>query len=175
MHDRALVLKEELRCAAAVAAARLTLAGWDLLELLMVSQATAYPEHFELHRDGDKWRWINRPLGIDQHFTFGDPATLPYQPMEYITRQCQGDFCLIDQRDNNLWMDAGIATAQADWSLDFDIGMNFMEWHGPVPLAHELGVFERRPQIHAQPAYSGSPVRRLNWDDDGQSAPRYLA
>ena len=25
-------------------------------------------------------------------------------------------------------------TAQADWSLDFDIGMNFFEWHGPVPL-----------------------------------------
>ncbi len=25
--------------------------------------------------------------------------------MEYITRQCQGDFCLLDQRDGDLWMD----------------------------------------------------------------------
>ena len=50
--------------------------------------------------------------------------------MEYITRQSQGDFCILDQRDGNLWMDAGMVTTQADWSLDFDIGMNFMEWHG---------------------------------------------
>jgi hypothetical protein len=140
----------------------MTLAGWDLLELLMVSKATSYPEHFELTRDGDKWHWINRPLGIDDRFTFGDIATLPYGPMEYITRQSQGDFCLLDQRDGNLWMDAGIVTTQADWSLDFDIGMNFMEWHGPVPLAHQLGVFERALKFMLN-LQQGSPTRRLNW------------
>jgi dimethylamine monooxygenase subunit A len=160
MVDRALVLKEDpLRCQSLP---HMTLAGWDLLELLMVSQATAYPEHFELHRDGDAWRWINRPLGIDDSFTFGDLSTLPYGPMEYITRQSQGDFCLLDQRDGNLWMDAGIVTTQADWSLDFDIGMNFFEWHGPVPLAHELGVFERALKFMLN-LRQGSPVRRLNW------------
>ena len=140
----------------------MTLAGWDLLELLMVSKATSYPEHFTLERDGDQWHWINRPLGIDDRFTFGDVATLPYGPMEYITRQSQGDFCLLDQRDGNLWMDAGIVTTQADWSLDFDIGMNFMEWHGPVPLAHQLGVFERALKFMLN-LRQGSPTRRLNW------------
>ena len=82
--------------------------------------------------------------------------------MEYITRQCQGDFCLLDQRDDNLWMDAGMVTTQADWSLDFDIGMNFMEWHGPVPLAHELGVFDRALKFLLN-LQQGRPVRRLNW------------
>jgi dimethylamine monooxygenase subunit A len=160
MAERALVLKEDpLRCQALP---HMMLAQWDLIELLMTAMSDDYPEHFTLERDGDRWHWINRPLGIDQHFTFGDPATLPYQPMEYITRQCQGDFCLIDQRDNNLWMDAGIATAQADWSLDFDIGMNFMEWHGPVPLAHELGVFDRALKFLLN-LQQGRPVRRLNW------------
>ena len=24
-----------------------------------------------------------------------------------------------------------------------NLGMSFHEWHGPVPLAHELGVFDR--------------------------------
>ena len=38
--------------------------------------------------------------------------------------------------DGNLWLDAGMVTTQADWSLDFDLGMNFLEWHAPVPLAH---------------------------------------
>ena len=27
-----------------------------------------------------------------------------------------------------------MVTTQADWSLDFDVGMTFKEWHGPVPL-----------------------------------------
>ena len=160
MADRALVLKEDpLRCQSLP---HMTLAGWDLLELLMTSLAGSYPEHFILAREGDNWHWVNRPLGIDERFTFGDLATLPYGPMEYITRQVQGDFCILDQRDGNLWMDAGMVTTQADWSLDFDIGMNFFEWHGPVPLAHEIGVFERALKFMLN-LRQGSPVRRLNW------------
>jgi len=160
MRDRALVLKEDpTRCQALP---HMMLAQWDALELIMTSLARDYPEHFTLERNGDDWLWINRPLKIENKFRFGDAATLPYEPMEYITRQCQGDFTLSDQRDNNLWMDAGIATAQADWSLDFDVGMNFMEWHAPVPLAHEAGVFDRALKFLLALQY-GKPVRRLNW------------
>ena len=160
MHDRALVLKEDpLRCQALP---HMMAAQWDTLELLMEKQAEGFPELFTLTKNGNLWRWINRPLNIDQNFTFGDPSTLPYEPMEYITRQAQGDFCIIDQRDGNLWMDAGMATTPADWSLDFDIGMNFMEWHGPVPLAHQIGVFERALKFLLN-LQQGRPVRRLNW------------
>lgn len=160
MRDRALVLAEDpLRCQALP---HMMSAQWDVLELLMTSMAEAYPKHFTLNRHGDEWHWINRPLRIEDKFRFGDATTLPYEPMEYITRQCQGDFAVLDQRENNLWMDAGIATSQADWSLDFDIGMNFMEWHGPVPLAHEIGVFDRALKFLLN-LQQGKPVRRLNW------------
>lgn len=160
MRDRALVLKEDpLRIQALP---HMMLAQWDLLELLMTSMARDYPEHFTLERNGDDWHWINRPLNIENRFRFGDPSTLPYEPMEYITRQCQGDFTILDQRQNNLWMDAGIATSQADWSLDFDIGMNFMEWHAPVPLAHQAGIFDRALKFLLALQF-GKPVRRLNW------------
>ena len=170
MHDRALVLKEDpLRCQALP---HMMAAQWDTLELLMEHQAQDYPEHFTLEKNGDRWRWINRPMGIDDTFTFGDPSTLPYPPMEYITRQAQGDFCIVDQRDNNLWMDAGMVTTQADWSLDFDIGMNFMEWHGPVPLAHQIGVFDRALKFLLQPA-AGQADAAPELDDDDQSAPRH--
>ncbi|TIT49018.1 MAG: DUF3445 domain-containing protein, partial [Mesorhizobium sp.] len=91
-----------------------------------------------------------------------DTSTLPYGPMEYITRQSQGDFCILDQRDGNLWMDAGMVTTQADWSLDFDIGMNFFEWHAPVPLAHEKGIFVRALKFLTN-IQQGKPARRLNW------------
>ena len=160
MHDRALVLKEDpLRYQALP---HMMIAQWDTLELLMEHQATAYPALFSLSKDGDRWHWINRPLGIDQRFTFADASTLPCEPLEYMTRQAQGDFCIVDQRNNNLWMDAGMVTTQADWSLDFDIGMNFMEWHGPVPLAHQIGVFDRALKFLLN-LQIGRPVRRLNW------------
>jgi hypothetical protein len=160
MRDRALVLEADPgRCQALP---HMMTAQWDMLELLMTSMASGYPEHFTLNRDGAHWHWINRPLGIDQKFTFGDATTLPYEPMEYIGRQCQGDFSIQDQRDGQLWMDAGIITTQADWSLDFDVGMNFFEWHGPVPLAHEAGVFERALKFLLN-LQVGRPVRRLNW------------
>jgi len=160
MEDRAKVLAEDpLRCQALP---HMMPAQWDLLELLMESQAKSYPDVFSLTKDGDKWHWVNKALGIDDKFTFGDHSTLPYEPMEYITRQSQGDFCMLDQRDDNLWMDAGMVTTQADWSLDFDIGMNFMEWHGPVPLAHQMGVFERALKFMLNLQH-GHPVRRFNW------------
>ena len=85
-------------------------AQWDCVELIMRSLARDYPEHFELICKGTHWHWINRALGIDTTFTFGDPATLPYEPLEYITRQVQGDWCVLDQRNDTLWMDAGMVT-----------------------------------------------------------------
>ena len=160
MRERAKVLAEDpLRCQSLP---HMTLAGWDLLELIMEAKAREYPQWFELHKRGDRWHWINRPLKIEQRFTFGDEATLPCGPMEYITRQTQGDFTLQDQRDDNLWMDAGMVTTQADWSLDFDVGMNFFEWHAPVPLAHEMGIFQRALKFLLNVQH-GAPARRFNW------------
>ena len=160
MQDRALVLAEDpLRCQSLP---HMILAGWDLLELIMISKSEDYPDLFELRRDGSTWRWINKPMGIDDTFTFMDETTLPYGPMEYITRQAQGDYVVLDQRDEMLWMDAGMVTTQADWSLDFDIGMNFFEWHAPVPLAHEMGIFKRALKFLLN-IRQGAPARRLNW------------
>lgn len=160
MRDRAITLERDPgRC---VSLPHMMDAEWDTLELIMESLSRDYPELFTLTKDGERWHWVNKPLGIDQTFTFGDAATLPCPPFEYIGRQCQGDFVIMDQRDNNLFADSGMITSQADWSLMFDAGMSFMEWHGPVPLAHELGVFERALKYLLM-LQQGRPVRRLNW------------
>lgn len=135
---------------------------WDCLELIMESLARDYPEHFSLTRRGNRWHWINRLLQLDQPFIFGDSSSLPRQPLDYIGRQAQGDFVVMDQRDGDLWIEAGMVTAQADWSLDFDMGMTFKEWHGPVPLAHEMNVFDRALKYLLN-LRLGQPVRRLNW------------
>ncbi len=160
MADRARVLADDpLRCQSLP---HMTLAGWDLLELIMDSKARDYPDLFQLTKNGNRWHWVNKPLGIDDTFTFLDETTLPYGPMEYITRQAQGDFTLQDQREDNLWIEAGMVTSQADWSLDFDIGMSFHEWHAPVPLAAGMGIFDRALKFLLKLQY-GAPVRRFNW------------
>lgn len=160
MAERELVLKEmPSRC---LAMEHMDLACWEMLERYMVSLAEDYPEHFKLTRDGNYWHWENKLLNIDDHFTFGDGATLPRPPLDYIGRQVQGDFALMDQREGNLFMDAGMVTCPADWSLAFDAGMSFDEWHGPVPMVHSEGIIERaRKYLLALPV--GKPVRRLNW------------
>jgi hypothetical protein len=158
--ERALVLAAEpLRCQALP---HMMAAQWDCLELIMESLARDYPQHFSLERRGKHWHWTNRPLALEQRFVFGEPTTLPHPPLEYITRQAPGDWVVMDQRDGDLWTEAGMVTSQADWSLDFDIGMTFKEWHGPVPLAHEMSVFDRALKYLLN-LRLGAPVRRLNW------------
>jgi dimethylamine monooxygenase subunit A len=158
--ERALVLAEDpLRFQALP---HMLSAQWDCLELIMESLARDYPAHFSLHKAGNDWHWINRPLHLDQRFRFGDPKSLPHPPLDYITRQAQGDFVVMDQREGDLWIEAGMVTAQADWSLDFDMGMTFKEWHGPVPLAHEMNVFDRALKYLLNLRLN-QPVRRLNW------------
>jgi len=137
-------------------------AQWDFLEMGMTHLAAAYPENFTLRQEDDFWHWENRLLGIIQDFTFGDPATLPLEPLEWMGRQMQGDFCLLDQREGDLYLDAGLVTFPADWSLTFDLGMTFEEWHGPVPLAHPAGVFTRAKKFLMNLEID-QPWQRLNW------------
>jgi hypothetical protein len=158
--ERALVLANEPR--RFQAPPHMLSAQWDCLELIMDSLARDYPPHFTLDKQGNRWHWINRPLGLDQRFEFGDPDSLPLAPLDYIARQAQGDFVVMDQRDDDLWLEAGVVTTQADWSLDFDMGMTFKDWHGPVPLAHEMHVFDRALKYLLN-LRLGQPVRRLNW------------
>lgn len=160
MAERARVLvKDPQRC---LVMPHMAQAAWDTLELLMEHLARDYPQHFKLERNGLAWRWQNLAMGIDQFFTYGDANSLPCEPLEYITRQAQGDFAVLDQRDNDLFMDAGMVTCPADWSLRFDAGMSFQQWHSPVPMAPQMGIFERALKYLLN-IQVGHPVRRLNW------------
>lgn len=137
-------------------------AAWDVVEHATACLARDFPDQFSLIRNGNVCEWHNRPLGIEQRFCLGDEDGLGSEPFEWITRQLQEDIELLDQRGEKLYLDAGILTFGADWSLDFDLGMEFLEIHGPVPRVHELGVIPRahRFLLGLQP---GSAFRRTNW------------
>lgn len=137
-------------------------ACWDTMLTLMRELATAYPDTMSLTGDGTVWQWRNSRLGVVQDFVFGDETTLPAEPLAYIAGQVQEDIVLLDQRDGDLFGDAGIVTFAADWSFGFDVGMAFLEIHGPVPHLRESGVITRARDflMRLQP---NETYRRTNW------------
>lgn len=137
-------------------------AQWDALEVIMNDLVTYYPESFSFIQNGDRWTWENKKLNFQHTFTFLDETTLPCEPFEYISRQVQEDIILLDQREGDLFLDAGILTFPASWSLGFDAGMRFEEFHGPVPQAHEMGVF-KKAKAFLMRVEIGKPWTRLNW------------
>lgn len=137
-------------------------AAWDAAMTLMRELATAYPTTMTLERLGDgRWRWTNGLLGLTQELVYGDDSTLPEEPLRWIAGQAQEDIVLLDQRDQ-LYGDAGVVTFAADWSFGFDVGMSFLEIHGPVPRLREEGVITRAHEFlkRLQPH---QPYRRTNW------------
>ena len=160
MEDRRIVLEGDPD--RLVALPHMKDAEWDMVELVMESLSADYPDLFQLSKEGNNWHWINKPMQIEDKFVFGDESSLAMPPFEYIIRQVQGDWVIMDHRDDDLFADLGVVTTQADWSMAFDAGMSFKEWHAPVPRAHEIGVFDRALKFLLNLQY-GSPVRRLNW------------
>lgn len=137
-------------------------AQWDALEMIMNDLATWYPESFSLTQNGDRWTWSNKKLNLKDTFTFLDESSLPYEPFEYISRQVPEDIMLLDQREGDLFLDAGILMFPTLWSLGFNAGMSFEEFHAPVPRAHQMGVF-KKAKAFLMRVQIGKPWTRRNW------------
>lgn len=137
-------------------------AAWDAMLTLMRELATDHPHEMSLSHDGTTWSWRNSRLGIRQRFVYGDESTLPTEPLAYIAGQVQEDIVLLDQRDGGLFADAGVVTFAAAWSFGFDLGMEFLDIHGPVPRLRESGVIARARDFitRLQP---NEAYRRTNW------------
>jgi hypothetical protein len=138
------------------------IACWDTMVALMTELSGTYPATMSLTCDGDNWHWRNELLGITQDFVIGDESTLPCDPLAYIAGQVQEDIVLLDQRDGDLFADAGVVTFAAGWSFGFDVGMTFLEIHGPVPRLRETGVITRAREFLMR-LQAGDIYRRTNW------------
>lgn len=138
-------------------------AAWDTMLTLMRHLSADHPESMLLsHNADDSWSWENKLLGRYCRFVYGDESTLPCDPLSYIAGQVQEDIVLLDQRNDQLFADAGVVTFAADWSFGFDVGMSFLEIHGPVPRIRQEGVITRAHEFlkRLQPH---QPHRRSNW------------
>ncbi|MFG1924590.1 DUF3445 domain-containing protein [Cryptosporangium sp. NPDC048952] len=135
-------------------------ACWDALLTVLRELSVSYSDVMSLDVFGASFRWRNKLLGVDVRFREGDP--LPGGPLGFLGSQIQDDIVLLDQREGALWMEAGLVTFAAGWSVAFDVGMTFTEIHGPVPRVHDSGVVARAERfiMRLQP---GEEYRRTNW------------
>jgi hypothetical protein len=137
-------------------------AVWDALTTLLASMAEDYPETMSFQREGHHCRWRNGLQDLEVEFTVGDDSSLPGGPMRFLGTQVQDDIILLDVREDTLWLDAGLVTFAADWSFGFDVGMNFLEIHHPVPRLKDEQIITRAEKflLRLQP---GEQFRRTNW------------
>lgn len=136
-------------------------ASWDAL-LWGLRQLASDEKGMRLEERGADIVWTNGRLGRTETFRYGDDDSLPMPPLVYLASQIQDDVVLLDQREGRLWADAGCVTFASNWSLAFNIGMSFMEIHGPVPHEYAFGAIPRAEQFLLR-LTAGQSYRRQNW------------
>lgn len=137
-------------------------AAWDALMYCLECLAREYPDRMSLVRDGRRFAWSNRLQDLRIDGVVGDDDSVPGGPLAFLAGQIQEDVALLDKREDALWLDGGVVTFASNWSMAFDMGMRFLEIHGPVPRVHEERVITRAHDflMRMQP---GEAYRRTNW------------
>lgn len=138
-------------------------AQWEILEMYMDEMESRYPEYFSVTKNGREWTFQNHLLQEEQTFIFGDESTLPYEPLEFISRHVQPDLIYLAQRDGDLFLDAGQLCFPAAWSLNFDFGMDFVSIHSPVPSRFTTSGLAEKIRKFIMNMEAGKPWTRFNW------------
>jgi hypothetical protein len=109
-------------------------AQWDVLELVMKNLAQVYPEQFRLRHEGDAWCWQNILLARESSFRFGDPGTLPDEPLDWIGRHVQEDLVVLSDDATVTFIGGQLCFANG-WDIADRVGKSFLEIHRRTPLA----------------------------------------
>ncbi len=134
-------------------------AQWEVLETVLTNLAQFSPNRFTLKQEGSQWYWHNHLLNEEITFTFGDAATLPFEPLDWVGRQVQEDLVLL--AGNEAVLVAGQLCFGNGWCLDEKLGIPFWQIHAPiVPMVEPM---MRAAQILMERLPVGRPVWRLNW------------
>lgn len=137
-------------------------AQWEVLEMIIHQLIDRYPEYFSLDKHDHSWTLRNDLLGEEYQFQFGDSSSLPCEPLDFIGRHIQEDLIYLSHRDGDLYMDAGQLCFPANWSIAFNLGMKYTEFHSPVPQFSTNGLMEKVRNFLLR-MEAGEPWTRYNW------------
>lgn len=137
-------------------------AQWEVLDHLLHELAEVYPDYFSLRVKGSQWSFTNALLGETTNFIFADEASLGFEPLDFVGRQVQEDLILMRQVEDELSLGAGQLCFPSNWSLNFDLGMPFIDIHRPVPDIVDQGLVTKIQRFLTR-IEAGKPWTRLNW------------
>lgn len=136
-------------------------AQWDVLELVLTDLAKHQPDQFTLERNGDRWHWRNHLMDITTEFRFGDPSTLPYEPLDWAGRQVQEDLVLLAGDADATFVGGQLCFANG-WDIGERVGHAYLHIHKHTP-----GV--TMPSVHAGSRFlatlkPGRTSWRMSWN-----------
>lgn len=137
-------------------------AQWDIFEMITDQMVSLYPNYFQIVKEGRNWTFSNYLLNERYDFIFGEANSLPHEPLDFIGRHLQEDIFYLGQRDGDLYLDAGQLCFPANWSIAFNIGMTYTEFHSPVPYFSDSGL-AKKVRNFLMRMEAGKPWTRLNW------------
>jgi hypothetical protein len=135
---------------------------WDVVDLLLHDMVKHYPQYFELVIDDDRWSWRNHMLGEEARFVFGESASLPWPPLDWVGRQVQEDLLILrGEAGSGMPLVAGQLCFPNAWCLDDKMGKSFLSIHDNVPLF--MAYLGRSSSLLLERLKVERPVWRVNW------------
>ena len=136
-------------------------AQWEVLELVLQDLARHDPEHFRLERRGEVVSWQNNLLDEPHTFIYGDEATLPLEPLDWVGRQVQEDLVLVSADPEAVFVGGQLCFPNG-WDLPDRLGGSFMDVHAHTPQT-------TMPSVHAgvrllSAMKPGKTVWRTSWN-----------
>lgn len=107
-------------------------AQWEVLDLILTDMSRSNSKLFHLTKSDNNWHWKNSVTGDEIKFEFGNPSTLPCEPLDWVGRQVQEDLVLLGN-DSDASMVAGQLCFANGFSLDDKFGQPFLTIHAPAP------------------------------------------
>jgi len=136
-------------------------AQWDVLELVAANVARVYPQYFRWRCEGHSRQWENALTGESITFELHRPATLPYEPLDWIGRQVQDDLVLLSAGTTATFVGGQLCFANG-WAIADRLGKSFHEIHGHTPQA-------TMPSVHTGARFletlrPGRTYWRMSWN-----------
>ncbi len=133
-------------------------AQWEVVEKVLTGLSLAHSETFHFTKVNSHGSWVNKLLDEKLDFVFGDDASLPLEPLDWVGQQVQEDLLLLDAASV---LQAGQLCFPSGWEIQAKFQKHFLDLHAPVPALMDPTLRAADKLIERIPIHK--PIARTNW------------
>ncbi|UCZ55159.1 DUF3445 domain-containing protein [Bacillus shivajii] len=153
---RTLINDHKARCFQALP--HTTDAQLEVAQFIMNDLVENDPNNFVISQSESEWTFNNQLLNEKEQFKI----ITTENPLLTIGKHVQEDVIIMSERDGDIFLDAALLCFPSNWSLAFNLGMNFEDIHKPIPQFKKDHLEQKikRFLLHLEP---GMRWTRKNW------------